>query len=278
MRQKYAGFLCALCLAISGCAGHDYGAFSYAPISFQPAIPATVIRGRFESCLVNPPLKLVTSGLSEKARQGAHVLQSEPHKRGTAVLLVFGPDPNSTGETAAFVVDELAVTSTGVISSSGEAWKVLHLEGTGREFQLKARTLDYSVCRLVAPAVPASAWKVVQRGFGSNAARMSASSGSLTAAAASMNIFGVEPASYVRLRLSSQPTGADILVGGLKHSARTNTILDVLAEDLPQIRLEKAGFEPCSFGQWVGTFEPGSRRVLNASCKLTVKRRGKNRR
>jgi hypothetical protein len=88
------------------------------------------------------------------------------------------------------------------------------------------------------------------------------------------NIFGIEPQRYLRLRLVSVPSAADIYFGAVRHGSETNTDLDVRADDVPNLRLEKAGYEPCAYGErWSAKIIQGVRQILEATCTLRKKRR-----
>lgn len=83
------------------------------------------------------------------------------------------------------------------------------------------------------------------------------------------SIFGMAPERYIRLRIQSEPTAANILVGAVRQGAVTNTALDVRAGDLTSLRLEKTGYQPCLYGsRWIARVLPGPRPVVEATCKL----------
>ena len=96
-------------------------------------------------------------------------------------------------------------------------------------------------------------------------------------ASAVLDIFGLNAGSFVRVRLTSQPSDAEIYLGGARQPPRTNTVLDVIAAELPHLRLVKPGFEPCVFSRWTTAFEPRSNnRVLNASCRLVPSKQARS--
>jgi hypothetical protein len=91
-----------------------------------------------------------------------------------------------------------------------------------------------------------------------------------------IRIFGPDTERYVRLRLNSNPAEASIFSGAVRQPSRTNTSMDILAEELPKLRLEKVGFQPCPYGpRWVIQQLGTSRKTLQATCNLipTAKRK-----
>lgn len=88
-------------------------------------------------------------------------------------------------------------------------------------------------------------------------------------APSAIRIFGPDTGRYVRLRLNSNPTDASIFSGAIRQPGRTNTSMDILAEELPKLRLEKSGFQPCPYGpRWVIEQIGAGRKTLQATCSL----------
>lgn len=236
-------------------------------VESRPAVSSAVIlTGRFESCIVNPPLSLVTKDGERAASHGDYVL-TRTGSNSTALVVAYSAGSQPADRATAFVVDELTVSPSGAISKTGEASKIYRQQASPDRIRLIPSSGDYSVCRYKAP-VSSEASSIIRSGT-LTAYRPA----SFTVAAASLwNIFGLDGASSVRLRLSSVPTGAEILVGDLLQAAHTDTVLDIWTADIPHIRLEKPGFEPCLYDQWTTSFERGTKAVLNASCRLRAKR------
>jgi hypothetical protein len=234
----------------------------------EPAVSAAVILpGRFESCAINPPLSLITAGYKTAKKDGEYVVTERQSAPATAVLVAYSSPDKVTKEPTAFVVDELTVSAAGTRSKTGQAAKVYQAKTSLAETHLVPKSGDYSVCRFSGSVSP-QAKSIAQSNFSLERARFD-----VTAVSASLwNIFGPDALPSIRLRLSSTPTGADILIGELRQQAHTDTILDVLRGDIPKIRLEKSGFEPCSYRQWKTSFEKGSKPILNASCRLQPKK------
>jgi hypothetical protein len=82
-------------------------------------------------------------------------------------------------------------------------------------------------------------------------------------------LFGNESQRYLRLVVLSEPRAARIYMGPLRQGEVTNTALDVRAEAVPTIRLEKDGYQPCAYGpQWTAKIIPGPSQTLEAKCKM----------
>ena len=246
------------------------------------AVQVEVQPGRHERCIVNPPLLLAAEG-ALRIKPGSDYDLTRLGPDGMPIdLIAFGPasafrTDGAKDEVLTLAIDELSVRSGEVTSRTGQAWNLFEQAKAGPKSRLTPKTGDYSLCRFAEAS--ASASRPNTRGFSvlkpdrSNqyaGMRRHGVQGMLSAGAkAILDIFGLNAGSFVRIRLSSDPSDAQIFLGGTLQPPRTDTVLDVIAAELPHLRLQKDGFQPCIFSSWTTTFEPRSNnRVLNASCKL----------
>lgn len=207
-------------------------------------------------------------------KQEGYFLQPVGSSEGAVTLAAFtGGDEAGGTELTALIVDVLAVSDDSVLSGTGDAWKVFDADTARGSNLLIAKKADYSVCK-ISERVPSNSGALLGNGeylsayIGANAA----------VATAATNILGLSPHSYVRLRLTSNPTDAVILLDGIRQPTRTNTIMDVLASVIPLLRIEKAGYEPCSLDRGSLVLRQASRRLINANCDLRSTARKKKRR
>lgn len=231
-----------------------------------PSVAAAVILpGRIESCAINPPLSLITAHSGASQQGGDYVLQSSASSSsGKAVLIAYSSTGNASAEPTAYVVDQLNLSPAGVRSTTGQAEKVYQQEPIGTAVRLVPKPGDFSVCRYGVP-LPPEAVSILRNSPEMAQKRFHATAVAFTSIS---DIFGLEGEPSIRLRLSSIPTDAEILIGGLRQNARTDTILDIATSDIPNVLLEKAGFEPCGYRDWATSQERSSKTVLNASCQL----------
>ena len=257
------------------------------PAPSAEAVQVDVRPGRDERCVVNPPLLLAAAEAVQIEPGASYDLERLVASGKPVRLIAFGPSAlfEANGDkdrTVTLAIDELSVRSGELISATGAAWKLFDRAGTGAKSRLVPRGGDYSLCNHVEPAnaqpatrgfrvsLPDRRTGLPQR----NSVQAMVSAG----ARAILDIFGLNAGSFVRIRLRSDPSDADIYLGGTLQPPRTDTVLDVIAAELPHLRLQKPGFAPCTFERWTTAFEPRSNnRVLNATCKLMPLKRGRSR-
>jgi hypothetical protein len=257
------------------------------PAPSAEAVQVDVRPGRDERCVVNPPL-LLAAEEAVQIEPGVSYDLARLAATGKPVrLIAFGPSAlfEANGDkdrTVTLAVDELSLQSGELTSATGAAWKLFDRAGTGPRMRLVPKSGDYSLCNHAerAAAQPATrGFRVSLPDRRTGLPRRSGVQAMVSAGArAILDIFGLNAGSFVRIRLRSDPSDADIYLGGTLQPPRTDTVLDVIAAELPHLRLEKAGFAPCEFERWTTAFEPRSNnRVLNATCKLMPLKPGRSR-
>ena len=241
------------------------------------AVAAGIFPGRIDGCAINPPLALFSENVTKSTEGGDYLLKPKSASDGAVTVAAFASEVGvNDGRPVTLIVDRLAVADGQLRSETGETWEVFGAAKsvtTPSGTRLVAKRADYSVCRL--------AHAVVITGFPTTGytAAIAAQIGAIASAStvSRPDILGLRSNSYVRLRLRSSPSEADIFLDGIRQPPRTDTILDVIAAVIPRIRIQKEGYEPCSLGRRNLAFEDKSRRVVSASCELIPKKR-KNRR
>lgn len=266
------GFALAVAVAVQGAGAPP------APAPSAEAVQVDVRSGRDEGCVVNPPLLLAAEEAVQIEPGATYDLERLAAAGKPVRLIAFGPSAlfEANGDqdrTVTLALDELSLQSGELTSATGAAWKLFDRTGTGAKSRLVPRAGDYSLCKrhdqtATQPATRGFRISLPDRRTG--LPRRSGVQAMVSAGArAILDIFGLNAGSFVRIRLRSDPSDADIYLGGTLQPPRTDTVLDVIAAELPHLRLEKTGFAPCAFERWTTAFEPRSNnRVLNATCKL----------
>lgn len=271
---KYVSLAVLTCATTSAAAQSDSenSAQVTVPRGASRAVAAGIFPGRVEGCAINPPLALFSENIAQTKEDGDYLLRPRPASNGsvTVAALVGEADSNDRQPTA-LVVDKLSLSTGELRSATGQTWKVFGMPNsdTASVVRLTARRTDYSVCRL-SNAVVINNDTTIGHIAAYSALIGSIASGSTVSA---LDILGLKSNSYVRLRLRSSPSQADIFLNGIRQPPQTDTVLDVIAAVIPHIRIQKEGYEPCSLGKRNLTFEDGSKRILNASCQLVPKKR-----
>lgn len=246
--------ICDAARSASGDVGDAAPSQEIAPIS------AGIFLGRIESCLVNPPLVLLSSGVAQASSDGDHVLRASPSSNGAVTVAAFAPVSATRDAFGALVVDVLSISRSGVQSETGETWKIFDASYKPSEARLVAKHTDYSVCQVPPTSAIQGATVSATETFPAALRAIGASS--------LLDILGISAGSYIRLRLSSNPTQAEIFLSGIRQPPRTNTVLDVLEAAVPSIVVQKDGYEPCSLER--KNLKLARRdATIEASCNLT---------
>jgi hypothetical protein len=258
-----------------------------APEPSVEAVQVDIRPGRDERCAVNPPLLFAAEEAVQIEPGGSYDLERLAAGGKPVRLIAFGPGASfkANGDkdrAVTLAVDELSLRSGELTSATGAAWTLFERAGTGPRPRLVPRGGDYSLCKhqeQVAARPATRGFRVSLPDRRTGLPRRSGVQAMVSAGArAILDIFGLNAGSFVRIRLRSDPSDADIYLGGTLQPPRTDTVLDVIAAELPHLRLEKTGFAPCAFERWTTAFEPRSNnRVLNATCKLMPLKPGRSR-
>lgn len=247
----------------------------FTPLGATRAVPGGIFLGRIESCAINPPLALFTENVVKRKEDGNYLLQPGSASTGTVtVAALVGESGSDSNPPTALILDKLSLSTDVISSATGESWKIFDVYGlTPSGMRLTSKAADYSVCK-VSDSV------LFDRNIMSaGAATLSNLVGTIaySSSISVLNILGLKSDSYVRLRLSSVPSEADIFLDGIRQPPRTDTVLDVIAAAIPRISIKKNGYESCSLGKGNLTLESGSIRVINATCDLVPAKRKRRR-
>lgn len=73
----------------------------------------------------------------------------------------------------------------------------------------------------------------------------------------------------VYVTVKSEPSDANIFIGGARHTAKTDTSMDMPARQIPYLRLEKMGYPSCPYGpRWRVDAVDGPRPTMTGFCAL----------
>ena len=244
-------------------------------ISPSPRIVRADVReGQHETCLLNPPLLLAAEKIVRIEPAKGNDVKALASTGERVQLIAFGPgvffeDGRDPDEIVTISIDEITLVSGQLKSLTGQAWKLFDRAGVGAKTRLIPKSLQFSLCRHYDGSL-ASATSRRGRfgGVDSLPGRSNITAKIGAAASALLDIFGLSVASFVRVRLTSDPSEAEIYLGGARQPAKTDTVLDVIAAELPQLSIRRIGFKPCRFNEWTVKFEPGNKRLMHAGCKL----------
>ena len=232
---------------------------------------------RIDGCAINPPLALFSENVTKSTEGGDYLLKPKIGLRWRRTVAAFASEVGvNDGRPVTLIVDRLAVADGQLRSETGETWGSLWSGQVGHHpIGHAARSQESGLFR-VQTCPRRRNYSVPDHGlYAAIAAQIGAIASASTVSRP--DILGLRSNSYVRLRLRSSPSEADIFLDGIRQPPRTDTILDVIAAVIPRIRIQKEGYEPCSLGRRNLAFEDKSRRVVSASCELIPKKR-KNRR
>ena len=247
----------------------------------QP-IDVIVRAGQVETCSVNPPVLLLRQGSARVDGGNGLDLRRVAPEGGVVNLVSFGPafffkDNAEPDQTVMMLIDSLTVRDGTVRSKNEQAWALFNKLKPG-EMILHPRSGDFSLCRLRAASLASAEGKRGRFGaLRASGAQTIPGYGGMaglgaklsTAVSAVLDIFGLGETAWLRVQVRSVPNGADIYLGGSHQASHTDTALDVVASELPHLRLEKPGYEPCPFARWQAVLEPRYKHVLTATCTLT---------